>query len=138
MKNYLQKRNGNEFGFFDNVFDDFFMPSFYDMGVKNMRTDIKTTDDGYKFEIEMPGLSKEDISVSYENGYLNVKAAKKETEKDEKENYVRRERSFSFSRSFYVGKIDEEKITANYKDGVLNVSVPSEKKEITTKKINVE
>ncbi len=127
MRNYLQRANDN-FGFnlFD-AFDDFFKPVFYSEPVSKMRTDIKETDTGYELSVDMPGFEKKDINLSLDNGYLTLKAEKQEKEEDGK--YIRRERSFSCSRSFYVGKdVTEEDIKAKYENGTLNLSVP--KKEV--------
>ena len=76
---------------------------------------------------ELPGLKKENISLTYDNNYLTIatKNEQSDDKKDEKGNYVRRERSqSSMSRSFYIDNIDETKCTADYKDGVLTVHMP--------------
>ncbi|MBR2614946.1 MAG: Hsp20 family protein [Clostridia bacterium] len=124
MKNYLRKNDS--FNFFNDVFDDFFRPTFFDSSLKNMRTDIKTTESGYDLEIEMPGVDKKDINLSLENGYLTVSFNKEVKEND---NYVRRERIDSFKRSYYVGDVDKNLVKANLQNGVLIVSIPNVKKE---------
>ena len=124
MKNYLRKNDS--FNFFNDVFDDFFRPTFFDSSLKNMRTDIKTTESGYDLEIEMPGVDKKDINLSLENGYLTVSFSKEVKEND---NYVRRERIDSFKRSYYVGDVDKNLVKANLQNGVLIVSIPNVKKE---------
>ena len=86
----------------------------------------------YKLDMELPGYKKEDISVELKDGVLMVKAETKNEveEKDEKGNYIRRERHYgSCNRSFYVGDaITEEDIMARYEDGVLKIEIP-EKEE---------
>ena len=103
-----------------------------------MKTDIKETDDGYKMEIEMPGFSKEDISLDLKDGYLSISAEKSESS-DESEKFIRRERKMSCSRSYYVGDVNEEDVKAKYANGVLSIAIPKEeaKKEIP-KKIVIE
>ena len=74
---------------------------------------------------ELAGVKKENISLNYNNGYLTISAQKDEETSEEKENYVRRERHVgSMSRSFYIDDIDETKISAEFKDGVLKVDLP--------------
>ena len=114
------------------VFDEPFMSSFHSPAFK---VDVKDSGDAYDMTAELPGLKKEDISLSYENNYLTIatKSNESKDEKDDKGNYVRRERSTSsMSRSFYIDNIDENKCAAEYKDGVLNIHMPK-KAEAETK-----
>ena len=81
MRNYLSKRNNDlGFGFFDEVFDDFFKPVFYGVKETAMKTDIKETEKGYELSIDMPGYDKKDINLSLDNGYLKVEAKREEKE----------------------------------------------------------
>ena len=104
-----------------------------------MSTDVKENDDTYELDIELPGYKKEDVHAELNNGYLTISASKNENrdEKDEKGNYIRRERySGSCSRSFYVGEnVKQEDIHAKFEDGVLKLVVPKEdKKKVEEKK----
>ena len=66
------------------------------------------------------------MSISFENGYLNVSGNKTQKQGGK---FLRRERvSSSCSRSFYVGEIDESKINAALEHGVLTISIPKENK----------
>lgn len=117
-------REDNVFDRLMNVFDEPFMQGFH---TPEFKVDVKDSGDSYNLTAELPGLKKEDISLTYNNNYLTI-ATKQEQSNDEKDaqgNYVRRERSqSSMSRSFYIDNIDEEKCTADYKDGVLSVHLP--------------
>lgn len=129
--------------FGENLFDDW-MDSFeeeffgrknplYGKHAKNMmKTDMRETDGTYEVDIDLPGFKKEDISVSFENGYLTVSTNKTldRDDKDKDGKYIRQERyAGSMSRSFFIGKnIPKEDIKAKYEDGVLRLSVP--KKDI--------
>ena len=97
-----------------------------------MKTDVRETDGTYEVDIDLPGFKKEDISVSFENGYLTVSTNKTldRDDKDKDGKYIRQERyAGSMSRSFFIGKnIPKEDIKAKYEDGVLRLSVP--KKDI--------
>ncbi len=92
-----------------------------------MRTDIKEFEDHYEANIDLPGVNKEDLDLSYEDGYLSLKAeVNKEVEaSQDKGTYVHRERfTGSVSRSFYVGEIDEQGIKAKLDNGILNIYLP--------------
>ena len=86
-------------------------------------------------------MKKEDIKLNYENSYLTIAAEKNEEkdEKDDKGNYIRRERSTgSVSRSFYIDNIDETKVKAEFKDGILKVSMPKAAEVSHTKQIAID
>lgn len=118
----------NSFDLFDNFFDDGFFPP----KEKNlMKTDIKELKDKYLIDMDLPGFEKENINLSLKNGYLDIKAKSEQSNNEDKENYIRRERFFGeCSRSFYVGDdITEEDINAEFKNGILKITIP--KKEET-------
>lgn len=136
MKNYLTNRN-DVFSLFDDAVENFFSPVFFAPTKGEMKTDISQTENAYNLAIDLPGFEKEEIELSLENGYLIVSAQKKEKSE---ENYVRRERSFSCKRSYYVGdNVTEEQIKAKYLNGTLNIEVPKvDKKQLPKKTINVD
>ena len=126
-------RRKNEFDLFNDFFggDDFF--SRRESAI--MKTDIKEKKDQYVIEIDLPGYEKENINLELKDGYLTVSAkVHKEESSDETEKYVHKERFYGHcSRSFYVGEqYTEEDIHAEFKNGILRVSVPKkeEKKEL--------
>ena len=92
-----------------------------------MKTDIKEREGNYLLEIEIPCFIKEDIKAELIEGVLSIIAKKPDNiEKEEnKDNYVRRERTVSgFKRNYYVGKrIKHEHITAAYRDGILSIII---------------
>ena len=106
-----------------------------------MKTDVKEKEDSYVLEMDLPGFEKDEIQISLDDGYMTINAVKG-LDKDEKEKdsgkYIRRERYVgSCSRSFYVGEnITEEDIKAEFKHGILKLTVPKKepKKEIKEKK----
>ncbi len=139
MKNYMEKRGCNAGGEWNDPFEIFFKPIFTGDRRGEMKTDIKESDAGYDFAIDVPGYDKKDVSVTLENGYLTVEAKRHESSEDKK-NYVRRERSYSCSRSYYVGDdVTEEDVKAKYENGTLNVFVPKkEEKQAKSGVITVE
>ncbi|MBE7086841.1 MAG: Hsp20 family protein [Clostridiales bacterium] len=139
MKNFLTRRNDQDFisSFFDTAIDDFFQPTLFS-GVKScMRTDVKSDDKGTSLNIEIPGYEKNDISVEFEKGYLTVSATRKDSEADN--GFVKRERSLSCKRSYYVGEdVDESGIKAKYENGVLNLSLPRTEKVNLKSRIQID
>ncbi len=93
-----------------------------------MKTDVREHDGGYEVDIDLPGFKKDEISLSLENGYLSINAAKglDKDEKDKKGKLIRQERyAGSMTRSFYVGEaITEQEIKAKFENGVLQLSIP--------------
>ena len=116
----------------NSVFDDFID----EVKTIDMKCDVYEKEGIYHIEADVPGLSKEDIKLSYDNGYLIIKAEKEHNKEDKSKNYIKKERSYGkIERSFYVGNIDEEHINAEFKDGILKISVPKE--EQATKLIEI-
>ncbi|WP_027405535.1 Hsp20/alpha crystallin family protein [Anaerovibrio sp. RM50] len=94
---------------------------------KSFNVDVKDNGDSYELEAELPGFAKEDVHLSYKDNYLSISANKEESkdEKDDQGNFIRRERySGSMSRSFYIDNIDENNCSADFKDGILTVTMP--------------
>ena len=124
----------NDFDLFDNFFDD---DMFYNSKKNNlMKTDIKETKNSYEIDMDLPGYDKDNINLSLEDGYLKINAkVEKEDNEDSDERYVRRERFVGeCSRSFYVGDdIVEEDIDAEFKNGILKVTIPK-KEQIENQK----
>lgn len=120
----------NNFGF--DLFDEMFKDPFFSRRENQnavMKTDIREKDGDYLMDIDLPGFSKDDISAELHDGYMTVTAKKEENndEKDDKGNYIHRERySGSCSRRFYVGDISEADIKASFKDGTLHLEIPKE------------
>ena len=96
-----------------------------------MRTDIRETETGFELDIDLPGFSKDELSLELKDGYLLISAAKS-LNRDEQDapsgRLVRQERYMgSMSRAFYVGEsIRQEDIRARYESGVLRLLVPKE------------
>jgi len=121
----------NPFRDFDSLERDLFR----DMPMTEFKTDIKDEGDHYLMEADMPGFKKEDITIDLDSNYLTIKGQRggKKEEKDEKGNYICRERTYgSFSRSFDVSNIDTSKVTAAYNDGVLTLTLPKQNPQVPT------
>ena len=101
--------------------------------------DISETDTEYKLLADLPGISKENLEVTFKEGLLYIAVRTQEESQQETEQRVlRRERyQGEISRSFKLSDlVDDENIQANYKDGVLKIIVPK-KAESQPRKIQV-
>lgn len=117
--------------YFNDIFDDF-LPTKVD---NKMKCDIFKKDGKYHLEMDIPGFNKEDIKISYDKGYLNVDIEKTSNESEEEKEYVRRERTYTkYSRSFYVGDIEEDEINATLENGTLLIELPNEKDKTSNQK----
>ena len=102
MRNYITRRNND---IFEDAFNSLFRPFYVEAEATPMKTDIRETETAYLMDVEMAGFDKKDISLKFESGYVTI-SAKKEAASDEGR-YIRRERASSFSRSYYMGDVDE-------------------------------
>jgi HSP20 family protein len=92
-----------------------------------MKVDVKEDDKGYTVQAEVPGVKKEDIQVDIDGNQISLRAeVKKEKEEKKGEKTVYSERSYGMvSRSFTLPvEVDEKSAKAEYKDGVLNLTLP--------------
>ena len=101
--------------------------------------DVYEADNALIVTADIPGLKKEEIDVSILDGTLTIKGEKKMDDKLKEENYFRSERCYgSFSRSIQLpSEVETDKVTATYKDGVLELKLPK-KEETKTTRIPVE
>jgi len=100
--------------------------------------DISETDTAYLIKAEIPGVNKEDVKVTIENGMLTIQGERKMEKEEKDKKFHRIERSYgSFMRSFRVpDDADESAVKAEFKDGVLNVTLTKSAKA-KPKAINV-
>ena len=127
-------------GFFDE--DRWFShPESTDWKTRIPAANIKETEKEFCIDLAVPGMSKKDFHVNLENGSLTISAEKKDESEELGESFTRREFSYhSFSRSFVLPEIvDEKKISATYKDGVLTIVLPKKKEAVvrSTKEIKI-
>jgi len=113
----------------DRLFDQFFPVKAngeVDTTVWTPRTDMLESGDAYIVRLDVPGMAKEELDVSYQDGMLTISGERKEQERTENDNFVRLERAHGrFYRSFTLPRaVDAQKIDATYVDGVLTVRVP--------------
>ena len=104
--------------------------------------DVRDEEKQIVIEAEVPGLTKEQVTVELDNGVLRIKGDKKETDEKKSQSYIHKElKRSSFCRSFSIGdNINKDTVGAKFENGVLEITLqklqPSPKKE-EVKKIEV-
>ena len=103
---------------------------------------VSKVEDSYTLEMFTPGYTKEDIQIDINNDLLTISSSKEADEVKEGVKVLRRERKISkFSRQFQLNEeIDEENISAAYKNGVLTINLPlkAQEEKKTMKKIEIQ
>ncbi len=125
------------------LFDDFFYPA---GGRENATAvwnwnpvvDVYENDDHFVIKADLPGLDKKDIALDVKEGVLTIKGERHSDEEVKNENAYCRERVYGrFERAFRLPRdVDAEKITADYKDGVLKIEIPKPE-EVKPKQITI-
>ncbi|ACH94683.1 heat shock protein, HSP20 family [Borrelia recurrentis A1] len=130
---YMWLTNYNK-NFLDFLNDDFdFVNS---RGIQDVPVNIKDEGDSFVLEAYLPGIKKEDISISIKNDYLTISYENKDEREERDDNYLRVERrDISFSRSFRLsGNIEQNKIKSELKNGVLLIKLPKNSEVIEKSK----
>lgn len=130
--NYLMTRNTGDFDtFFDDVFSNW--------GIRNSTipsVDVYEDNNAFYIEAELAGYEEKDVNLNVEKHVLHISSEKVNNRKDTK--YPIRERNFiKFDRSFSLPEgIEEDKIEAEFKNGILTVTLPKAPVE-QPKRINI-
>ncbi|MFB6248658.1 MAG: Hsp20/alpha crystallin family protein [Salinibacter sp.] len=103
------------------------------------RTDLVESEDAYRIHLDLPGMSKDDLKINYQDNQLTVSGERPSDRSDENEEYVRVERSFGpFYRSFTLPRtVHAENISATYENGVLTIRVPKTE-EVKPRQIEIQ
>ena len=130
----LSNNNSNQnFPTLSNWLEDIFnrddssvFTSNYNTGITLPKVNIKETADAFMVEMAVPGLKKSDLQLDIDNQTLSISTERKEESEHREDNYTRREFGYSsFKRIFTLpDSVNDEKINANYQDGILNIHLP--------------
>ena len=142
MSNEIQQRNSDAYSMAPfNFFEYFSRNLFNDFKPNLIKTDIHETDNEYIVEAELPGIPKEDIQVTYEDGVLTISGQhqiEKVTE-DKKGSLLRSERSLTnVRRQYLLEKVKEDEIKASYSDGILKLILQKYSNKETKKSIPID
>ena len=94
------------------------------------RVDIVETEKEFTIKAEIPDVKKEEVKITVDNGVLSIHGERKKEKEEKGKKFHRVERYYgSFTRSFTLpDNVDETKIEASFKDGMLNLQIPKSKK----------
>ena len=127
---------------FSNMLDDFFTGSWpiqRSLAGDTFKIDIQDNDTEYTIEAELPGVKKEDVEITLNDGRLNLSVKKEEVSENKRKKYIHRERKYAqMSRSILLADADDEGIKAKLEEGVLTIQVPKKQHEDTSKRIMIE
>ena len=142
MLNKIQKRNLETYSLTPfNFFEEFSRNLFNDFKSNLIKTDIHETDNEYLVEAELPGIPKENIQVTYEDGVLTISGQQQidTVDEDKKGKLIRSERSStSLRRQYLLENVKEDEIKASYSDGILKVTLPKDSNKEIKKSIPIE
>ena len=133
----LVRTNGNLLPALPSLIEDFFNRDLLDSSASSWRSsgatmpsvNIAETNEEYLIDVAAPGMKRENFKIELDNNILTISSEveSQNEEKDNKTNFTRREFSYqSFQRSFSLpeNKVEGEKITARYSDGILHIAIP--------------
>jgi HSP20 family protein len=137
----FNNKTRNTAPYFNNVFDSLFSDALNkNYGVNKVpNVNIYEDENGYKIELAAPGLTKEDFKIDLKKDNLSVWVEKKVDDAAQKE-YTRKEFEYSsFARSFVLPEgVDADKISAEYLNGILNITIgKKDEAKLTHKEIKV-
>ena len=115
----------NDRNFMNPFADEFFRSFFGNEPAVSFKVDVRDEGDRFTLEAELPGVKKEELKISAENGVLTISANASSENEQRTDNYVYRERRTGImQRAFSLEGINEDGISAEYADGVLKLTLP--------------
>ena len=131
----LMKRTNPEFPSIPSLLDNLWSRDWMDwsnLNFSNTNTtlpavNVMENDNEYVIELAAPGMKKEDFKINLDENVLTISSEKKDQKEEKKGQYSRREFSYqSFQRSFTLPeyRVERDKVTAKYNDGILHVIIP--------------
>ena len=114
---------------FDNLFNELESISNQKQSSFPAHDIIRISDDEYEITLAVSGFNKKDINIEVSDDVLSITGERTEDKVEDSDLYHYRERSRgTFTRSFHLPEsVDEKKISANFKDGILNIELPKTK-----------
>lgn len=125
---------------FQNMLEDFFnddFPSIRNLQNESFKIDLQENEKEYIVEAELPGVDKENIDLTLEEGRLRIFIKKEENKEEKNKNYIHRERRWSsMERTILLSDVDDKALKAKLDNGILTINIP--KKEKAEKAVKIE
>ena len=138
---YRNQNRVSPFKFFTSIFPEDFSDLFFDKELKNcpLACDTIETEKSYIYKMDIPGVKKEDISLSINHDVLEVTAQRSQEEDFKDKKGIRRTERYygSFYRAIPLPSDVREEVDATYKNGVLTLIVAKEEESKKNKKIEI-
>ncbi len=133
---------GSRYPSVTNMLDDFFndqWPLGRSLVRDTFKVDVKDSEKEYLVEAELPGVKKEELGLSIDEGRLTISVSRNEEENSDDAGYIHRERrQMSMSRTVYLSDADNDGVSAKLEDGVLKVKLQKTKPAVTRRDINIQ
>jgi HSP20 family protein len=130
------------FGDWQNMLGDFFAedwPLRSSLIGDALKIDLQDNEKDYVVEAEVPGIPKDNIHLSLEDGRLHISVSQEEVKEEKDKHYVHRERRYSsMARNIYLADAASEGIKAKLDDGILTITVPKDEHHDHSKMIEIE
>lgn len=135
MSYYINNSYNKNTNAWSNLIEDLFTDSLFDTVESKRRANIVSREKEIEIQLECPGVAKENINLSCENGVLKVvcKSPKQQKEKYLHQQFEPRESTNLFT---LKNELDTNKIKATNKDGILYINIP--RKQQKTKRIEID
>jgi HSP20 family protein len=126
----IAKRSYRPF-YMGSIFDDDFFPVMSNSTSSMPAVNIKEDEKRFMLDLAVPGIDKKELKIDINEDVLTISSETKNESEENKDGYKRKEFSYSsFCRSFQIPEnVNKEKIEANYRDGILSVSLPKVEEE---------
>jgi HSP20 family protein len=126
----IAKRSFRPF-YMGSIFDDDFFPVMPNNTSSMPAVNIKEDEKRFMLDLAVPGIDKKELKIDINEDVLTISSETKNESEENKDGYKRKEFSYSsFCRSFQIPEnVSKDKIEANYKDGVLSVTLPKNEEE---------
>ena len=126
---------------FNNMLEDFFNDDFpFRRNLQNdsFKIDLQENEKEYVVEAELPGVAKENVNLSFEEGKLKIAVKKEENLEEKNKNYIHRERRLSsMERVILLSDVAESEVKAKLDNGILTINIPKKEKAEKTLKIEI-
>lgn len=126
---------------FNNMLEDFFNDDFpFRRNLQNdsFKIDLQENEKEYVVEAELPGFTKENVNLSFEDGRLKISVKKEESIEEKNKNYIHRERKLSsMERVILLSDVAESEVKAKLDNGVLTINIPKKIKAEKSMKIEI-
>lgn len=122
------------------LIDQFFSNNMRDTGRYSYPANIYDNDNSFVIELMAPGFAKEDFRINLEQQTLNISAELKQDNELQDEKFLRREYNrYNMNRSFVLPKtVDVDKISADYQNGILKITLPRREDAVIKKEISIQ